>query len=434
MAVTKILHMKESGRSKQKALHLQLGIRYILNPEKTESLLYVETFHCEKDTAFEEMISTKQFYGKETGRQGYHIMISFVPGEVDEETAFEIGKQFANAYITDDYEAVLAVHNDKKHLHIHLIFNSVSFRTGKKYHYANGDWEKEIQPITNQLCKNFGLSQIDLEDLVHERSTLTYNEWAGKRGSIKELLQKAIDDSVSTTYTYEAFLKSMVSKGYEIRDKKHLCFKPHGTDRFYKSEKLGIGYSKTEIIGRIRKNEVGRLEEELYMQPITKKRVRVVRGSIQQVKLTPFQAYQIKCLRLATKRREVGKRKYNYQNNEYSKLRLYEQQVLFLYRNHIHTAEELFRYKERLEQQENEVIKTQRSLYQRRRRAKEKGEPDSKISFYDEALADNLKQRLDIRQERRIVERIMEESKDKQDAKKEAVVRKEHIKNSRKEK
>ena len=42
-------------------------------------------------------------------------------------------EHFAKNLLGDDYEAVYAVHTDKEHMHGHLIWNSVSMTTGKKY-------------------------------------------------------------------------------------------------------------------------------------------------------------------------------------------------------------------------------------------------------------------------------------------------------------
>lgn len=56
---------------------------------------------------------------------------------------------------------------------------SVSFVDGKKYRYEKGDWAKEIQPITNRLCEEFGLSTIDIETDKNEKHEY-YHEWNEK--------------------------------------------------------------------------------------------------------------------------------------------------------------------------------------------------------------------------------------------------------------
>ena len=66
------------------------------------------------------------------------MIISFAEGEVDAETAFKIIGKFAEEYLGKDYEAVYSVHDNTEHIHGHIIFNSVSFLTGKKFRYEKG--------------------------------------------------------------------------------------------------------------------------------------------------------------------------------------------------------------------------------------------------------------------------------------------------------
>ena len=58
---------------------------------------------------------------------------------MDADTAFEVIGKFAKEYRGKDYEALYAVHDNTDHIHAHIIFNSVSFRDGRKYRYKKGD-------------------------------------------------------------------------------------------------------------------------------------------------------------------------------------------------------------------------------------------------------------------------------------------------------
>lgn len=151
MAITKIQCLNEAHTGNP-AAHLRNALLYIQNPEKTEENVLVGSINCLPDTAFEQMMDTKVTFGKTNKRQGYHIIISFAPGEATEEQALDIVAHFAQEYLKDKYEAVYAVHNDKKHMHGHIVFNSVSFETGMKYECKKGEWKHRMQPITNRLC------------------------------------------------------------------------------------------------------------------------------------------------------------------------------------------------------------------------------------------------------------------------------------------
>ena len=150
MAITKILHINEVDMGNP-ARHLEQALDYIQNPEKTNGNVLVGSINCLPETAFEQMMDTKMTFGKMDKRQGYHIIISFVPRETTEEIAFDIVERFAKEYLKDEYEAVYAVHNDKDHMHAHLIFNSVNLVTGMKYEYRKGEWKRRMQPITNKI-------------------------------------------------------------------------------------------------------------------------------------------------------------------------------------------------------------------------------------------------------------------------------------------
>ena len=89
MAISKILHMKDSGNSFH-ARHLKRALDYVMNPEKTQGGRLVGAINCQADMAFEQMMDTKKQFGKTDKRQGYHIILSFKEDEVEPDRAFEI--------------------------------------------------------------------------------------------------------------------------------------------------------------------------------------------------------------------------------------------------------------------------------------------------------------------------------------------------------
>ena len=147
MAITKILNIQES-EGRNPTTHLKNALEYIQNPDKTEECVLVGGINCLPDTAFEQMEETKNIFNKTGKRQGYHVIISFSPEEkVSAEQAIYVLEHFAKDVLSDDYEAVYAVHTDREHMHGHLIWNSVSMTTGKKYNSPKGNWKNHLQPI-----------------------------------------------------------------------------------------------------------------------------------------------------------------------------------------------------------------------------------------------------------------------------------------------
>lgn len=130
---------------------------YIANPEKSP---LVTALNCQTATACQEMLSTKRRWGKTGGVLGYHLIHSYAPGEVTPEQAHAAGVEFARRLLGDRYEAVIATHVDREHLHCHILFNSVSFVDGKKYRNSFQDYFGDIRETSNQVSREQGLSTI----------------------------------------------------------------------------------------------------------------------------------------------------------------------------------------------------------------------------------------------------------------------------------
>lgn len=296
MAVTVLRHMKESKGS-NKAAHLQHAIHYIMNPEKTEGGLWTGS-NCgnnEKEI-YQTMIDTKSQFEKEWGRQGYHFVISFPPDEdVDEKTVYEFGKQFCQEYLKDNYEYCFAVHNDHDHLHCHIIFNSVDRIVGNKYRYVNGDWEKRIQPVTDRLCREYGLSELVYDK--SERIGKSYVEhMAQKDGKIvwSDIIRADIDAAASRSYSREEFMSEMKKMGYQVRQgnsAKHglyLAYTPPGSKKARRDYNLGIGYRPADIDRKIM------LHEEEKVSPVYVSKMAEIKTD------NAYQAFMVLRIRQAT--------------------------------------------------------------------------------------------------------------------------------------
>ena len=134
MAITKVMHMKASGKARMD-IHLKHAVNYILQPKKLGDANLAGGINCLPDTAYEQMKSTKQMFGKAGGRQGYHFVLSLKPGEGTPEIMYDIAIRFAETAFGGEYETVVAVHTDRNHLHAHIIINSVNMVTGYKFQY-----------------------------------------------------------------------------------------------------------------------------------------------------------------------------------------------------------------------------------------------------------------------------------------------------------
>ena len=98
MAITKLAHLKES-KTGPVHRHLKHALSYILNPDKTEGGIWTGgSITPDPSEALRIMLDTKEEFGKTYGRQGYHFVISFSPGECEEKTAFLLGRDFCEVF------------------------------------------------------------------------------------------------------------------------------------------------------------------------------------------------------------------------------------------------------------------------------------------------------------------------------------------------
>ena len=227
-------------------------LEYATIDEKTVTLnkAYKTALNCNLETAYQDMMATKERKNATGGRLGYHIIQSFKPGEVTAQDAHEIAIELAQRSF-GEYEVVIGTHIDKDHIHSHIIVNSVSAFTGKKYRDTAKDLFDGIRETSDRLCREHGLSVVVSKE---EKKSLTYIEWLarqGKRTSWQSLIRMDIDDCIQQAYDFGNFLVLMRLKGYDIKQGKYIAFLPMGKDRFSRGYKLGHNYSLENIQRRI---------------------------------------------------------------------------------------------------------------------------------------------------------------------------------------
>ena len=245
MAITKILNIKES-EGRNPASHLKNALEYIQNPDKTEECVLVGGINCLPDTAFEQMEETKNIFHKTGKRQGYHVIISFSPEEkVTAEQAMYVLEHFATDVLGDDYEAVYAVHTDREHMHGHLIWNSVSMTTGKKYNSPKSNWKNHLQPITNKYCDELGLSIMPAEYSKNPKN-IRRDKWE-KEMSMKEIILRDAKMCAYAAGNVEHFKYLMKRLGYVFKKDAWMEVQAPGFRYYHKLAKLDEMFSEETL-------------------------------------------------------------------------------------------------------------------------------------------------------------------------------------------
>ena len=261
MAITKIL---------AKNNRLDVLIRYVTNPDKTEEQVLTAYLNCDPGHAYQQMMDTKQAVGKTDGRQAYHIIQSFAPGEITPELAFELAQEFAHEHLAG-YQVVIGTHVDRHHIHSHIVLNSVNMDTGAKYISTRQNYYTQIRAISDRLCREHGLSVILEGD---DQKSMSYIDWLRQskgQPTYRSMLEADLKSSIEDANSIGDFFRLMERKGYEIKHGNRLGFKLRGQSHFMYPERKNPKYSEDGIRAAIDGNMdaifMGKQLAVVYRQP-----------------------------------------------------------------------------------------------------------------------------------------------------------------------
>lgn len=349
-------------------------IKYIKNEDKTENCLYVKAYNCTTDNPYADMIDTQEFFGKAGHKNAvlsYHLVQSFKDFETTPEIAHKCGLELAERLFADKYEVVVATHLDHKHLHNHLIINSVSYADGYKYRNKFKDYFVDIRGISDVICIENCLSVIEHP----QRRGMHYAEWlALKEGrpTIRGQIRSEIDEIIKCSYTMEQFWNNLKKRGFAIHRKgpniKYTSIIAPNAKRPMRLDNLGKGYSEAEILQRIIATRNGIITAPPSEMP---KKQYKFKGNLKNVKgkkLKGFIALYFRYLYLFKKieRKQTPQRVSFFMREEMIKFDRYQRQFKFLFSHDIETGEDLQKYQKDKEAEVDDLIARRKKLYDER--------------------------------------------------------------------
>ena len=225
-------------------------IEYVMNGDKTDEMKYVSGVNCLPETAYEEMMSTKNRFNK--GKEkiiGYHLIQSFAEGEVTPEVAHELGLEYVNEVFGKDFEVVVATHLNTDNVHNHIVINSVSLKTGKKFYdyHASRDY---LRIVSDCICQYYGLSV--LEDKIW-RHKGAYKRFA-KENPYMQMVKSDVDRCLEVSLYEKDFRKRLEKLGYSYSNtyEQGLVIIDNTRNRkVYLQQFFGVNYSHDKVIDRI---------------------------------------------------------------------------------------------------------------------------------------------------------------------------------------
>ena len=223
MAVTHIHSIKTT---------LGKAIKYILNPDKTENGVYINSYGCSTDfqKATEKFLSVRSFGSGKGTVLAQHIYQSFQGHEVTPEQAIQIGEELAERLLKGKFQYIIAIVQNHGHKmlaiggvedHIHLFFN--------------------FKPSDS------------LSNLIKEVKRDSQQDIQGK--SWKSKLRVIIDETIMESDNFEDFLDRIRKKNIECvytpENKIKIKFRMQGQERFARGKTLGWYYDEPQIRRRI---------------------------------------------------------------------------------------------------------------------------------------------------------------------------------------
>ena len=385
-------------------LDLHNALNYTVDDLKTEEKYFVSGINCKFENAFKRMTETKKEYEKTDGILGYHIIQSFAPGEGTPESIHELGKEFAQHAFGDRFEVVVATHLNTDCLHNHYVLNSVSFTDGKKY-YDNNESYARLRQISDELCREYGLSVIENPK---KRSRKPYDLYmAEKNGEWTKdaIIKRDIDECILKTTSERGFYTEMRKLGYTFNfERKYPTISHPKFERPRRLKTLGEGYTPQDIERRLMSKwqrykidipEQDNLVQEFF-EPLDEPNYREVYVSfvtvVQYVKKNP------------NTNREIDK----YLIDEMRKLdKLIEQQNL-LCDNDIETPEQLEEFKTSCKSQIQECDEARNRLRKMLKAAERTGD-EKEVAELKEHISNLTMKMRALRKDIRICDRIQEQ-------------------------
>ena len=391
---------------------LAAALDYVADSGKTDQTMYVTGINCPKKRAYEHMMTTKRRYGKLGGNVAYHGYQSFRIGEVTPEEAHRIGVETAKRMWGSEYEVVVTTHLNTENVHNHMVVNSVSFKTGRKFENHISDHYK-LREISDAVCREYGKSILE-EAPFYGKSKKLY--WVEKSGQLthREILKRDIDEAIAHSYKESYFIGYLQSLGYEfIRgyDYAHPSVKAPSWQRPIRIDSLGAEYTREAINERLYQNLGRGIRFANYQQPSSRRRplLVVLERYPQYRQMDGFTVFFQLIVALVKWLMGIPQEELRHNTPLSPELRAawrkidqISEETHFLCENHIVTETDFYAYENQVDDRIHELTQERQKLRNKLRRAKTQDE----ASALKEQSKEITRQMAPYRKDKRLCERI----------------------------
>lgn len=249
------------------------AIAYVLDKAKS-TLRAVLNMSAEEDYA-KQMQRTAKMWSKDKpdSRQFYHFKLAFSPtdsecngGTLSDWVAINIAIKLTKQFFPG-YQAVLSVHNDTEHKHVHIIIGAVHPTTGKKLRMNDSEYRR-MKDRADELSEEYGLTTTGWREAVRKkRSEETLSDLAVKycfaergmnqtgKDSWKNELRNIINGAQFESHSFEDFRKNLEAAGVTLARCTDKCitykFRDHPPVR---GDTLGSDFTFASVMNTIQYN------------------------------------------------------------------------------------------------------------------------------------------------------------------------------------
>ena len=248
MAATRLIAL-HINKGKTVAQCLADRTDYSENAAKTEDGKYISAYACDAKTCDEEFLLSKRQYEHITGRTqahdviAYQIRQSFKPGEITPEEANKVGYETAMRFTKGKHAFIVATHVDRAHIHNHIIFNSTTLDSTRKFR----DFRLSglaLARLSDIVCLEHRLSVIIRKPCGERQKRTEYPVKKSQRDEICEAIDAAL---ARKPKDFRELIGILQEAGYEYKDGKQPALRGKGHARFARFRSLGKGYSVEEL-------------------------------------------------------------------------------------------------------------------------------------------------------------------------------------------
>lgn len=385
-------------------------IAYAADEKKTEKQYFTTGINCDVENARGQFNITKLSFNKTGGIVCGHCMQSFDGYEVTPEEAHEIGVQMSKELWGDRFQIVVATHLNTNNVHNHIVFNSVSFVDGKRFHFCTEETMR-IRAVSDRICRERNLSVIEHPEGKRVPYSLYKMEKAGMPTRYN-VARQALAEAISVSANMEEFKSELKKRGYLYQfnpRRKYWTVTPPGWTKAIRTDRLGDQYTREMILQRVFSNDIGVRMQRMRNECRStnhydlKRRIDKIMGRSGLEKLYLRYCYELGYL---PKYRQNPVRLHAVLKEELLKCDLYSEEAKFLARYNISTEEDLEKKMKSL-MEDYSSISAQRSELRQKLRRKMPVEEEAQCREKVRELTAELK---DTRKELKLCRDIRERS------------------------